>query len=394
MHVARAREAMSHHQSDLFFFDQCYTRRKYKRFRKPTELLPFSLRLTGLSGAVKVEAYLKQQQQKAGDSAQGKEKGFAAENSETPESRVAAGALGNLVLHKGDHTDIDSKKHTTTGKTLNLPEIGLHPGGINSLPAIRSFEQLEGDDDEEDTQRFLFEENKFASQNLLAQLGRLLDQIHQEQLEELEEIQSTSAQFSRATTPQLAEADEESIVFETILGGGVVIPLPDDLHKKLGANFEELSSGAIYLRREWQTTSYREQAILQKRLGLMSDSQTNVDASKSGLEKNHMHAVSAAGGEQNKATSDDKPAAIRTSESKDLSKRKQSSVGESITKIDSTADDHRRESVLGVQTPATDLSHSDVLGRRESSRLSFYGFKPKTRLERFKVFSEKPSSGE
>lgn len=376
---------MSHHQSDLFFFDQCCARRKYKRFRKPTELLPFSLRLTGLSGAVKVEAYLKQQQQKAGDTAQGKEKGFVTESSETPESR-AAGPLGNF-LHKGDLSDIDGKKHVGVGKSLNLPDIGLHPGGIHSPPAIRSFEQLEGDDDEEDTQRFLFEENKFASQNLLAQLGRLLDQIHQEQLEELEEIQSNSAQFSRASTPQLVVAGEESIVTETIRSGGVVIPLPDDLHRKLSANFEELSSGVIYLRREWQTTSYREQAILQKRLGIMSDSQTNVEASKSGHEKN-------IGVDENKAAaSDDKSVAVRTSESKDLNKRKQSTVGESITKIDSTDVDQRRESTLGVQTPATDLSHSDILGRRESSRTSFYGFKPKTRLERFKLFNDK-SSGE
>lgn len=381
--VARAGEAMSHHQSELFFFDQCSARRKYKRFRKPTELLPFSLRLTGLSGAVKVEAYLKQQQQKAGDSAQGKEKGFVTESSETAESR-AAGTLGDFLLHKGDQSDlIDGKKHAGVGKSLNLPDIGLHPGGIHSPPAIRSFEQLEGDDDEEDTQRFLFEENKFASQNLLAQLGRLLDQIHQEQLEELEEIQSNSAQFSRASTPQLVVAGEESSVTETIRSGGVVVPLPDDLHRKLSANFEELSSGVIYLRREWQTTSYREQAILQKRLAIMSDSQTNVEASKSGHEKN-------IGVDQNKtAASDDKSGAVRTSESKDLNKRKQSTVGESITKIDSTDAELKRESV--VPTPATD--HSDITGRRESSRNSFYGFKPKTRLERYKLLNDK-SSGE
>ena len=364
---------MSHHQSDLFFFDQCCARPKYKRFRKPTELLPFSLRLTGLSGAVKVEAYLKQQQQKAGDSAQGKEKGFATESSENPESRPATGPLGNFLLHKGDHSDlIDGKKHAGVGKSLNLPDIGLHPGGIHSPLAIRSFEQLEGDDDEEDTQRFLFEENKFASQNLLAQLGRLLDQIHQEQLEELEEIQSNSVQFSGPSTPQLVVAGEESIVTETIRSGGVVVPLPDDLHKKLSANFEELSSGVIYLRREWQTTSYREQAILQKRLGIMSDSQTNVEASKSGHEKK----ITA---DQNKAAaSDDKSVAVRTSESKDLSKRKQSTAGESFTKIESTDAQLRRESV--VPTPTTDLSNSDILTGR---RTSFYGFKPKTRLERF-----------
>lgn len=369
---------MSHHQLDLFFFDQCSARRKYKRFRKPTELLPFSLRLTGLSGAVKVEAYLKQQQQKAGDSTQEKEKGFVTESRETPESR-AAGQLGNFLPHKGDQSDLnDGKKQSGVGKSLNLPDIGLHPGGIHS-PPVRCLEQLEGDDDEEDTQRFLFEENKFASQNLLAQLGRLLDQIHQEQLEELEEIQSNSALFSRASTPQLVVAGEESIVTETIRSGGVVVPLPDDLHRRLSANFEELSSGAIYLRREWQTFSYKEQAILQKRLGVMSDSQTNVEASKSGHEKN-------IGVDQNKAAaSDDKSVAVRTSESKDLNKRKQSTIGESITKIDSTDAEFKREST--VPTPGTD--HSDIVGRRDS----FYGFKPKTRLEKLKLFNDR-SSGE
>lgn len=383
---------MFHQQSELFFFDQCGARRKYKRFRKPTELLPFSLRLTGLSGAVKVEAYLKQQQQKAGDTVQGKEKSFATENSETPESRPV-GPLSNFLLPKTDHSaEIDGKRpHPAGGKSLNLPDIGLHTGGFNSPPAIRSFEQLEGDDDEEDTQRFLFEENKFASQNLLAQLGRLLDQIHQHQLEELEEIQSTSAHFSRATSPVAAEVGEESLVSETIRSGGVVVPLPDDLHKKLSSNFEELSAGALYLRREWQTASYREQAILQKRLGLMSDSNTNVEASKSGLEKN---AVSTGILDQNKTASEDKLAAIRASESKDLSKRKQSTIGESITKLDTTDDPHRRESIIGIQTPATDLRHADLPSRRESSRLSFNFGKPKTRLERFKVFSDKASSGE
>lgn len=372
---------MYHQQSELFFFDQCGTRRKYKRFRKPTELLPFSLRLTGLSGAVKVEAYLKQQQQKAGDAAQGKEKSFAAENSETPESRPA-GALNNFPLPKADHSaEIDGKRpHPAGGKLLNLPDIGLNSGGFNSPPAIKSFEQLEGDDDEEDTQRFLFEENKFASQNLLAQLGRLLDQIHQQQLEELEEIESTSLHFCRVASP-VAEVGEDSIVSETIRSGGVVISLPDDLYKKLSANFEELSAGALYLRREWQTTSYREQAILQKRLGLMSESNTNVDASKSGHDKS---SPSTGIMDHNKTISDDKLAAIRASESKD--KRRQSTFGESLSKLDTTD-----ELNLGSQTPATDHSHSDNQPRRESSRLSF-NFGKKTRLEKFKALNDKALS--
>ena len=369
-------------QSDLYFFDQCFRRRKYKRYRKPQELLPFSLRLTGLSGAVKVEAYLKQQQQKAGQAGDGKEgqhvaKGFAADKDNEAESPSRAGFSS---LPK-DH-DADGTRKIHGGKAFNLPDIAAH--GVHSPPAIRSYEQLEGDDDEEDTQRFLFEENKFAAPNLLAQLGRLIDHIHEIQLEELEEVQSSSGQFNgRSATPLLEE--EPSLVSETIRSGGVVIPLPDDLHNKLRGNFEQLSANVVYVRREWQTTSYREHAILQKRLGIMSDSQTNVDPSKNHYEK------TVASGDQNK-TSDDKLTGRRGSESKDLSRRKQSTVAESTSKVDST-DDHRRESVLGVNTP-TEASHTEVPTRRESSRNSFIPGRPKTRLERFKLLTEKVSNGE
>ena len=366
-------------QSDLYFFDQCFKRRKYKRYRKPQELLPFSLRLTGLSGAVKVEAYLKQQQQKAGEGREGLQhaKGLATEKgNEVSESPSRLG-----LLHRDHEGDIDGVKKLHGGKAFNLPEIAAH--GVHSPPAIRSYEQLEGDDDEEDTQRFLFEENKFAAPNLLAQLGRLIDQLHEQQLEELDEIRSSNGQFDdRSATPPLEPS--QSLVFETIRSGGVVIPLPDDLPNKLRGNFEELSANAVLVRREWQTTSYREQAILQKRLGIMSDSQTNVDHSKS-HEKSDL----------NKASDDKSAAVIRSSESKDLNKRKQSTVAESSSKLDSTGD-QRRESLLGVNTPTTDISHTEIPSRRESSRLSFVQSvqsRPKTRLERFKLFSEKAANG-
>lgn len=373
---ARAKELMTQ-QSDLYFFDQCFKRRKYKRYRKPQELLPFSLRLTGLSGAVKVEAYLKQQQQKAGDGKQGQQtKGIAGDKDDANESS------SRVSLQPKDHETDEGVRKLHAGKAfINLPEIAVH--GVHSLPAIRSYEQLEGDDEEEDTQRFLFEENKFAAPNLLAQLGRLIDQLHEQQLEELDEIQSSSGQFySRSSTPPL-EADRQSLLSETLRSGGVLIPLPDDLHNKLRGNFEELSSNAVHAHREWQTASYREQAILQKRIGIMSDSQTYVDPK------------SAVNGDQSK-TNDDKLAGVRGVDSKDFSKRKQSSAIESVIKIDSS-DDQRRESILGVNTPTTEVSNTDVTAsRRDSSRLSFYVSRPmaKTRIEKFKMFSDKGSNGE
>lgn len=376
---ARATELMSQ-QSDLYFFDQCFKRRKYKRYRKPQELLPFSLRLTGLSGAVKVEAYLKQQQQKAGEAKEGQQAKGSSVDKDTEvnetSSRVSA-------LQKDHDGEAESARKLHPGKAFNLPEIAAH--GVHSLPVIRSYEQLEGDDEEEDTQRFLFEENKFAAPNLLAQLGRLINQLHEQQIEELDEIQSSSGQFYGMSSTSPHEAERQSLLSETLRSGAVVIPLSDDLHNKLRGNFDELSANAVHVRREWQTTSYREQAILQKRLGITSDSQTNVDPSRG-------HEKGALSGDQNKPNYDDKLAGVRGWESKDLSKRKQSTVGEFTLKVDST-DDNRRESLLGVNTP-TETSQTELLSRRESSRLSFVQYRPKTRLERFKVFGDKFSNGE
>ena len=361
------------HQSDLYFFDQCFRRRGYKRYRKPQELLPFSLRLTGLSGAVKVEAYLKQQQ-KVTESKEGQHvKSFATdkENNEAAES---------TPCKNGDFAVAENGKKLQTGQTFNLPEIAIR--GISSLPVIRNFEQLEGDDEEEDTQRFLFEENKFAAPNLLAQLGRLISQLHEQQLEELDEIQSSSGQFyNRSATPPL-ERGQPSLYSDTIRRGGVVISLPDDLYNRLRGNFEELSASAVYVHREWQTTSYKEQALLLKRLEIMNDSQATLGPSKS-PEKT----------EQNKSH-EDKLSSVKNTETKELSVRKVSTV-DATTKADS-ASDLRREAVLGVNTPTTETGgHAEIPSRQESAKPALTPNRPnKTRIERLKGFSEKPLSGE
>lgn len=363
------------HQSDLFFFDQCFRRRTYKRYRKPQELLPFSLRLTGLSGAVKVEAYLKQQQ-KAAESKDGQHvKSFTTDKDNNEASETSPRKDGDFAVAEGG-------KKLQAGQTFNLPEISTR--GISSLPVIRNFEQLEGDDEEEDTQRFLFEENKFAAPNLLAQLGRLISQLHEQQLEELDEIRSSSGQFyNRSATPPL-DREQQSLYSDTIRRGGVVISLPDDLYKRLRGNFEELSASAVYVHREWQTTSYKEQAILLKRLEMMNDSQVALGQSKS-HEKT----------DQNKSH-EDKLSSVRNTEtnSKEHSLRKVSIV-DATAKADS-ASDLRREVALGVNTPTTDTGgHAEIPSRQESAKPAFAPNRPnKTRIERLKGYSEKLLSGE
>ena len=44
-----------------------------------------------------------------------------------------------------------------------------------------TFSDYNEPDEEEDTQRFLFEENKFAAPNLLAHLGRILEILYETQ---------------------------------------------------------------------------------------------------------------------------------------------------------------------------------------------------------------------
>lgn len=381
--------------SDLYFFDG-EKKRKYKRFRKPPELLPFSVRLTGLSGAVKVEAYLKQQQQKAGDGKETPAGKGAQENSKTKEnasdveSPSRAGILVGLLQK-------ESEVKKLSRRTLNLPDIGL--GHIHTS-VIRSLDQLEGDDEEEDTQRFLFEENKFAAPNLLAQLARLLDHIHEKQLEEFDEIRSVSSQLShytsRVATPVVPE-EEESVSTETIVRhGGVVVSLPDDLHNKLLWNYDELSGAAVYVKRDWQTSSYREQAILQKRnLGNMSESNIQ-DSSRQHAEQ---YKQASSGSEQHKGGEIDK-SAVKVSDTKEVKRRRS---GQTDIKSESTAEGNiQKQDELGAQTssaPRDSISGNQLqtgstpqiisTHRRESTVKLPYPAKPKTRLERFKIFSGK-----
>ena len=374
--------------SELYFFHG-EKRTKYKRFRKPPELLPFSVRLTGLSGAVKVEAYLKQQQQqqKAGDGKEtpagrnSQEVGKARENAAEGESPSRAGIIVGLLQKESE----GKRSHK---RVLNLPNIGLH------APVIRSLDQLEGDDEEEDTQRFLFEENKFAAPNLLAQLARLLDYIHERQLEEFEEIRSLSSQLShytsRVSTPVVPEEDESAHAETLVRYGGVLVSLPDDLHHKLLWNYEQLSSGAVYVKRDWQTSSYREQVILQKRnLGIVSES----NMQESGSKQHELHKVA----DNNKSGGDADIKSPGRADAKDT-KRKKSGQNET-NNVAMVAEGGTRpdDNVVASGSTVSRDNHSvtDMQGhspqRRESVstvRMPFAS-KPKTRLERFKNMSGK-----
>lgn len=361
---------------DLCFFDDIRSKkRKYKRYRKPPELLPFSVRLTGLSGAVRVEAYLKQQQ-RAKESKNKEETSDKVDQDQgepTEDPGPAGGEQNQAVLNNlyklGNDLKQETEEKKPERKNLHLPNISLRNFGNTG---IKSFEQLEGDDEEEDTQRFLFEENKFAAPNLLAQLGKLIDFVHGKQVEELEDILSTSSQLSGS--PVLVE-EPETEVTETLRSGGVVIQLPDDLTQKLLNNYEGLSANAVYVKREWQTASYREQAILQKRLGT-TDLQQFLEAQKPDT-TNQAAAASMMDVLSKKDTDKSKGP-----ESKDVMKKQ--------GKLDAEMNELMVTKSLMTKESGAEGSASNILSpKKESKQPPNVFYKAKTRMEKFKYYADK-----
>lgn len=358
----------------LCFFDDIQSKkRKYKRYRKPPELLPFSVRLTGLSGAVRVEAYLKQQQRakESKNKEESPDKVDQDQGEPTEDPGPAGGEQNQTVLNNlyklGNDLKQESEERKADRKNIHLPNISLRNFGNTG---IKSFEQLEGDDEEEDTQRFLFEENKFAAPNLLAQLGKLIDFVHGKQVEELEDILSTSSQLS--ASPVLVEEPEPEVT-ETLRSGGVVIQLPDDLSQKLLNNYEGLSANAVYVKREWQTASYREQAILQKRLGT-----TDVQQFLEGQKPDTTNQATATMMDALNKKDNEK---VKGSESKEALKKPIKKDNETIELLGSKS--------LANKESVADGSASQILSLRKESRASNVFVKPKTRIEKFKYYADK-----
>ena len=397
---------MSLSTSGLYFFDQVKNNRKKKRYRKPAELLPFPLRLTGLSGAVRVEAYLKQQQKApTADSTINKESTQVNINEQQKENREGLEFPSNQEVSENiNQSNKDTKNQEGESKkksrrTFNLPNIGLT--GFHTPPAIRSLEQIE-DDDDEDTQRFLFEENKFAAPNFLAQRGLLLEYIHEKLIEELEEINSFQSQIrtplfrtrptsGKSTFSHLAELEEEILSDSFLIQGyaPILIPLPEDLHKKLLQNYDQLSANTVYVKRDWQTRGYREQAVIRARLGMPSDSR--IQASESHKDKNADHR------QQNNSSQDILKVENVKSTAKDK-KRSSSIVPDKMNK--------KEDSEFGIvnattpqqldsnnSTPAPWSGLEILKSRRESRASSSTALsKVKTRIEKYKLYPDKGKS--
>lgn len=222
----------------LYFFDKD-TKPRIKRSRKPVDQLPFNIACTAVSGSLKVEDYLRQQNKD--------EEPLPVEISE---------------LADGNQIDFDPTKV-------------LQNGVGEQLPIFRNeklFPTSSGDIEvEEDTQRFLFEENKFAAPNLLAHLGRILEILHEKHLECSSSSSSSSPRFreraqtndnwANLTTSYNCYYDISSSNFN-LRSLGIFIPF--HLAEKLRWNFEQLIVNTVYTKRQWQTNSYKQQEAVTK----------------------------------------------------------------------------------------------------------------------------------
>ncbi|XP_028414415.1 uncharacterized protein LOC114537560 isoform X2 [Dendronephthya gigantea] len=229
---------MSARRQKLYFFDQdqpTHVRRK----RKPVDQLPFSLPFTGVSGTLKVEAYLRQQikiSEAAGDS-----------SPQTPDQIT------------NNNEDIDDQKQTKDGF--------LQQDGDQSVAkatrkgkSLATFSEYNEPDEDEDTQRFLFEENKFAAPNLLAHLGRILEILYETRVDRNNNISArvkTLDNWANLTTSNNRYLNLSTSHFNLRAIG---ISIPFHLAEKLKWNFEQLIVNTVYSKRQWQTIGYKQQA--------------------------------------------------------------------------------------------------------------------------------------
>ena len=241
-----------------FFFDQP-KRPLIKRKRRSMEQLPFSLPLTGINGTLKVEAITKQQSKIPNQST----KETLGDSQETdPNGEIQNGDFEN------NKEKIPSLLPTKTRDNQELPGISVDSCkekvfvGFDTNPSKDFYEEEE----DEDTQRFLFQQNKFAAPNLLAQLGRLLEYFYEKQQEKMDgSVRNKSSDNWANLTSNNLNNTAINLGASYINIHALDIHVPFHLREKLKWNFYQLIANAVYSKREWQTTSYKQQAVSRHR---------------------------------------------------------------------------------------------------------------------------------
>ena len=201
----------------LFFFDKGKRKRFEKRQKKPTDSLPISL-LRDIRPA-----------------------GIGPQGGRNRK---------NLTYLKDSEAESD--------QTENILQDEEQSGGLplkNKRKVQVDFRLQELDDyDDEDTQKFLYEEAKFSAPNLLAQIEKfliILKNFRNSQKHEIDELHEEIESV-------YGERWGKNVLEERT----TVLDISDKLYERLLWDFEQLAAGTVYLKREWQTSVYRELAAL------------------------------------------------------------------------------------------------------------------------------------
>lgn len=416
----------------LYFFDQ-EERTRARRRRKPVDQLPFSLPFTGVSGTLKVEAYLRQQikiSEANRDSLP-----------ETPEQGTGINEDKPFDAQNVRTKDVPQDNEQAVTKASRRGKI------------FATFSDYNEPDEEEDTQRFLFEENKFAAPNLLAHLGRILEILYETQADKnnVGARGRTLDNWANLTTSNNRYLDVSTSNFNLRAIG---ITIPFHLAEKLKWNFEQLIVNTVYTKRVWQTIGYKQQASGLQSVSeelpnspqqVMSEFQ-DVTESKSGREVDNdgtaspgkRDSVSAPGKKSKKVTEESKtpdspetlhdslkrgsiPTGLKKSrkstdeqlqnplvkvettvdnKQENTTRKSQDSSNDQILKptLATLADMVKQESATNVKAEETSVREGElpksVQGfRRESLKVVNVAKAPKTRLEKYKYIPDKASLG-
>ena len=213
---------------NLYFFDNGIRYQYFlKRSRKPTELLPATLkevRSTGsVVGATKLDTFLHKQK------------------------RIP-------VLSE---TDGKVKSNDTKLIDLNAAVKVTVTDGIEDKPATSKKKDIlkaSYASEDEDDSRFLFEESKFSATTIILQLGKLLDHLLNDKIE------FGTGRNSKLSVDQLKRKVGTPNILWDYKYHTVTLPftLPNQLVDLLNLRYEDLIKHAEYKIREWQTQTYRD----------------------------------------------------------------------------------------------------------------------------------------
>lgn len=203
----------------IYFFDQVDPRKDKIRQRKSTVDLPASLRQGYARAAELIRRAQINQANASTDTIPNQQLPIKEVKKEPVEENTNVEVKGNdWRTSKGYFTGENGLKFAALPVIPTEQYVQI---GLASKDEKYELDQVE----EEDTQRFLLEEAKFAFPGVLVQISKLLH-LFQDQ--------------------------------------NITVNVSDDLRKRLFYTFDQLSKNAIYNKREWQTAIYRDLALGQK----------------------------------------------------------------------------------------------------------------------------------